>query len=107
MKWFWLSFADPTLKEGEQFLGVIVMPVTEKAIEFIDVMDETDRIDMLRERGQGGDVPFYVAVQLSHFVGINPGGEVQGYEITKDIEKVSKDMRGRLLSFDELKAAGL
>ncbi len=48
---WWLSFADPTLPEGDQFLGVVIV-----------------------------EAPgFILATLLCHKLGINPGGEVAGW----------------------------
>jgi hypothetical protein len=48
--WWWLSFCDPDLPEGSQFLGGI----------------------FTKARG------FVSAIQKTHDLGINPGGEVKG-----------------------------
>lgn len=46
---------------------------------------------------------FTSAVHLTHDLGINPGGQVQGYEIPPDLEqKIPPDSVNRLLSKDEL-----
>lgn len=107
MQWYWLSFADPDLPIGEQFLGVAVIAVNEQSIEFIDHMDPTDGIELLRQRGQEKDVPFYTAVHTATLAGINPGGMVQGWDITDDIAQVPEGMRHRLLSKQELVDAGI
>ncbi len=52
MKFYWLSFCDPDLPKGTQFLGAVFT--------------------------QAND--FIAAVRKSHALGINPGGEVQGHE---------------------------
>lgn len=52
MKTFWLSFADPDLPKGSQFLGAIVI----QAFSFPE------------------------AVALTHTMGINPGGEIASIE---------------------------
>lgn len=49
---WWLSFADPDLPRGRQFLGVVVV-----------------RADDMKD-----------AMQKAWRLGINPGGEVKGYE---------------------------
>lgn len=107
MNWYWLSFVDPELPLGKQFLGVAVVAVNERSIEFIDRMDPTDRIQLLRERGQEEDVPFYVAIFTARLWGINPGGAVQGWDITDSIDDIPETMRHRLLSKQELVDAGL
>lgn len=59
--YFWLSFCDPHKPEGSQFLGVILI----KGYGFMD------------------------AVSRCNMLGINPGGEVQGYELP--LTRVPKD----------------
>jgi hypothetical protein len=50
---WWLSFADPGLPEGSQFLGVVIL-------EAAGLAD---------------------AVTKSHLLGLNPGGEILGYPV--------------------------
>ena len=69
-KYFLLSFCDPKLQKGQQFLGAIIII----ANSFID------------------------AFHFTHMLGINPGGEVIGYEIDKQNELLIN----RLLQKDEL-----
>jgi hypothetical protein len=72
--WFWLSFADPNLPEGSQFLGALIL----QAPSFEEV------------------------IALSHLRGLNPGGEVQGVEIPTDVmDKFPDGCRERLLSREE------
>lgn len=80
MKWWWLSFADSRLPEGEQFLGVLILPgrsVTE-------------------------------VVRLSHIIGENPGGEIQIAEIP-EIPSVPILIQHtfKLLNKDDLEKTGL
>lgn len=72
----WLSFADPNRPEGEQYLGAVI----------IDAPD------------------FLTAVKLTHWMQINPGGEVVefGCDPAKLEERVSASHRGRLLSRADL-----
>jgi hypothetical protein len=100
-RWFWLSFAG---KEGNR--GVVILPVSETAIEFIDILDPTDRIELLRSRGQEVDVPFYTAVQIATFADLNPGGEVQGWDVTQWIDEIPQDKRCKLLSRDDIEGLG-
>lgn len=90
MRWFWLSFVDPDLPEGEQFLGVVVIGVNEISC----ALAEKD------PRFKNSAFP--LAVGYAHTQRLNPGGEVKGYEITDDIEKVAPEFRNRLLSAEEL-----
>lgn len=76
LPYFWLSFADPDLPKGKQFLGVIVI----KAIDFLDAIKEAS--------GKG----------------INPGGEVVGNEVVGDLAKIPEEYIGRLLTRDEAQA---
>ena len=74
MKTFWMSFCDINRPEGEQFLGVVIM--------------------------QGKDL--IGAVQESHKLGINPGGEIKLFET----DPVRADHMNRLLSNRQLKEYG-
>ena len=72
---WWLSFADPDLPEGSQFLGVVILQAP----------------------------TFPAAVTRSHVTGVNPGGEVApmgpippGY--------IAPEWRGRLLTRAEAEA---
>lgn len=70
-KLFWLSFADPGKPKGAQFLGVAVL----SADSFAD------------------------AISRAHALRINPGGEVQGFEIPPEgWDKIPANMRDRLLT---------
>lgn len=71
---WWLSFADANLPEGTQFLGAAVVRATN--------MEE--------------------AVRRAHKVGINPGGEVQGLEVSPDlVPKINDKWIERLLTHKE------
>lgn len=76
--WWWLSFVDPDRPDGKRFQGVAI-------VEGYGVASASTR---------------------AHELGINPGGEVQGVQLTgNDIP--ASTLRNRLLSMDELKEAGL
>lgn len=72
--WWWLSFADPTLPEGSQFLGVSLV----KASGFV------------------------TASMAAATLGINPGGEVQGYPVNN--LPVPEQYQNRLLTRAECNA---
>lgn len=74
MSYFWLSFCDPQKPKGTQFLGVCIV----EAISFLQ------------------------AVEISHILGCNPGGEVKGTEIANHL-KISLKWTNRLLSYEECK----
>lgn len=81
---FWMSFVDPSRPEGDRFLGV--------------AMVQAESFDM--------------AHALTHTFGINPGGELQSYELEEDgweRANISPDgeYMNRLLSKEELKGYDL
>ena len=71
-EWWWLSFCDPTLPTGSQFLGVAVV----------------------QGRGMAS------AMVAATFLGINPGGEITGIEIPPE-HVPDPVFRERLLSRTE------
>lgn len=102
MRWFWLSFADPDLPEGEQFLGALVISVEDADVMMAKVLialqfpDHQDRVGRVNH--------FVAATVRATTLGVNPGGEVVGWDITDDIDKIPEDMRMRLLSKEETEA---
>lgn len=76
MAWWWLSFADPDLPKGKQFLGVCV----------VDADDVAD------------------ALKTAHAAGCNPGGEVQAFDVTEAAEDPAfkRLPKYRLLSREEI-----
>jgi hypothetical protein len=68
--YWWLSFADPHRPEGTQFLGVAIV----EADSFLSAHSQCNRL------------------------GINPGGEIRGFELGAVPDK--RDMN-RLLTRDE------
>lgn len=74
--WLWLSFADPEKPRGQQFLGVVIT----------------------QAKGLGH------AIQKTHALGINPGGEIQAYQV--DPANYNPAHFDKLLSFEDLIAAG-
>ena len=77
-RWMWLSFADGSLPEGEQFLGVAI-------VEAGGVME---------------------AAMVAKVHGINPGGEVKAIDIPPE-HVPDEQYRYRLMSREELDEAGL
>lgn len=73
----YLSFADPHLPEGQQWLGAVIL--------------ESD--DCLG---------FVGAVTASHMLGLNPGGEVVGFEVPDGY--VARKWMGRLLTRADIEA---
>lgn len=74
---WWLSFADPKKPSGNTFLGVVIL-----------------------EAFGGAD-----AIQRSHEMGLNPGGEVQAFRV--DWEGHPVPLRNRILQRDELVDIGV
>lgn len=70
--WWYMSFTDPDLPKGTQFLGAC----------YVD----------------GPTLP--AALTRSHDLGINPGGEVAFVEVPSDVE-IPENLRLRLLSREE------
>lgn len=101
-RWFWLSFAE----EGDgPFLGVVVVMVDDHWVNIVQRRDPT--VAFMIKSGREESVPFYAAVMLAHSLGLNPGGEVAGWEITSTIDRVPTHLRRRLLSEQELADADL
>lgn len=72
---WWMSFCDPDKPKGQQFLGVVVV-----------------------------EAPgFMHAHQKAWSLGINPGGEIQAFQV----EGVPTEYHDKLLPVAELEAAGL
>lgn len=82
---WWLSFADGTRPKGTQFLGVCIVDTgMEGAPETMDML---------------------AAVQMTHALGINPGGEVQGLPCPEEREHlIQAKWLNRLLSREECEA---
>jgi len=76
--WWWLSFADPGRPDGQRFLGVAIV----------------------EGYGVGS------ASRRAHELGVNPGGEVRGEQLSGDAIPPS-EYRNRLLSRSDLEDAGL
>lgn len=77
MRW-WLSFADPELPAGQQFLGVAIVQAPD----------------------------FVMAARVAKTYGCNPGGEVRGWEIPDDYDGPELPLN-RLLTKDEMTTLGL
>lgn len=71
--WWWLSFADNSLSEGEQFLGGLFL--------------------------RGPSLP--AVLTESHVRGLNPGGEVQATKLPAEVQ-VPPKWADRLLSREEI-----
>lgn len=75
---FWMSFCDTEKPEGSQFLGVVI--VTAMGVAH--------------------------AIDKSHRLGINPGGEVKIIKLDDDDDDILPEHFNRLLSKQELVDAG-
>ncbi len=77
ISWWWLSFCDQELPRGEQFLGALLIEA--------NGMEDA----MLR----------------SHALGLNPGGEILGFQVPEEYEyRIDKSVTYRLLSRAECDA---
>lgn len=79
--WWWLSFVDGNRPAGQKFLGVCIV----SARTFVE------------------------AVLITHSLGINPGGEVQGMQLPNPIPPCAPSLDGytdRLLSLSDLESGG-
>jgi hypothetical protein len=78
--WWWLSFCDPSLPEGDQFLGACIV------------------------QAKG----FLLATMRARMLGCNPGGECQGVGPMEELPPALANATDRLLSraeCEELDAA--
>jgi hypothetical protein len=66
---WWLSFCDPDLPQGKQFLGVIIIDAES----------------------------FLMAHMHINLLGINPGGEIEGHDITIARHRIKPEYKNRLL----------
>jgi hypothetical protein len=100
---FWLSFVDPARPEGEQFLGVCIVEVTEA--EAADAKAIIDR--QFPQHAEGAEW-IAAATRKAWAMGCNPGGEVATADITDATppEGVTLPL-DRMLQRAELQALGL
>ena len=98
---YWLSFCDPDLPTGRQFLGVTVVEVTDEEAE--EVKPE---IDALFPRHQPDAEWIAAAARKAWLMGCNPGGEVGTVEITDEATTADLPLY-RLLQKDELTRLGV
>lgn len=94
---FWLSFVDETRPEGDRFLGVCVVDVTD---------EDAARAKEFQARRFPGALPgaewLGAAIRKSHAIGCNPGGNAAGLDITNTTLPIP--IKNKLLSFEELEA---
>lgn len=91
---FWLSFCDTDKPEGTQFLGVAIVEV---------LPPFTPRRSPLHAK----DNAFACALERSHAIGVNPGGEVGSMEIPAAHEERMRPHLDRLITRAELEELGL
>ncbi len=107
---WWLSFCDPDLPTGQQFLGVAIVDVGEA--DMVRVRPKADAV-----RAANGQPPvddevawMAAAIQKSHHTRCNPGGEVGAVRIDDVPTFAEHDVlmpRNVLLSRARLDALGL
>jgi hypothetical protein len=94
MRTFWLSFVDPDRPEGQQFLGVTVVDVSDNEVASI--------VDEIRDRfpnAKAGAEWIAAATRKAWSLGCNPGGEVGCAELPS--ETCGHVPRNRLLTREE------
>lgn len=102
---WWLSFSDPDLPKGQQFLGMAIVDITEE--DAVAVHDEVDAT-LGGQRRVAGDTDLdwmAAAIRESHMMGCNPGGCVLSGRIDHVPgfpERDARIPRNRLLSKADL-----
>lgn len=102
---WWLSFSDPDLPKGQQFLGVAIVDITEE--DAAAVHDDVDMTPGGLQRAAGDTSLDWLAaaVRESHLMGCNPGGCVLSGRIDDApgfLERDARIPRNRLLSKADL-----
>lgn len=83
----WHSFVDEDKPEGERFLGVVVNEV---------------------EHGGSWQATVMSSLHYLRSIGVNPGGQVQSYQVScGNISGIPKDRWGTLCSYEELLSWGV
>lgn len=96
---FWLSFVDPDRPDGERFLGVAVVDVTD---------EDAARARLVLTARFPKALPdaewIAAATSKAHREGCNPGGEVVAFDITPwhPQKQLAAMPRNRLLSRQDL-----
>jgi hypothetical protein len=104
MTWtVWMSFTDSRRPRGRQFLGVVVMDVTEE-----EAAAAIPSMRALHPKAMEGAEVLWVAQQRAHKYGVNPGGSVASWTFPREEfdRRVPGVPRGELLSKLELEAFG-
>lgn len=102
----WMSFTDPTRPTGTQFLGVCVVDVTDE-----EAAAAAATLRAIHPRAQPGPEAerLWVAMQRTHRLGINPGGEIASHQAPRDVvdQIMPNCPRDRLMDLVELDSRGL
>lgn len=95
-----MSFADPDLMPGTQFLGVTILEVSDTEAE--------DAKRLLPPYALPGAEWLQAGMKKAWALGCNPGGQIQWYEIPEAaMHKLENVPRGVLMSKNRLKELGL
>lgn len=98
---YWMSFADETKPKGQQFLGVVILDVTdEEARSWIKTHGWLYPARMAGAEWNGA------AMVKAHRLKINPGGQIMYVDITH-APTPAPLIKNKLLSAKELAEAGL
>lgn len=102
---WWVSFCDGTKPEGQQFLGVAIIDVTEDEAFEGRVAATLMRIVHGRPPAEADVGWMTAAIGSAHLTGCNPGGEVMAVRIDDQPKFAALDARlprNRLLQKSEL-----
>jgi|SRR5580765_458732 len=103
MRRFWLSFVDQDRPEGQRFLGVCIVEVTDE-----DAAEAKAIIDAKFPRHAEGAEWIAAATRKAWLMGCNPGGEIATADITDARPPEGVDLPlHRLLQKPEMERLGL
>lgn len=100
---FWMSFADPDKPEGQRFLGVSIVEVSEE-----EASDSRAELAVSHPKHLPGAEWIAAAARVAWVMGCNPGGEIGAAEIPPEhLAKFADAPRFRLMQKPELVELGL
>lgn len=105
MAWYWLSFADPKLPEGRQFLGAVIVQATEAGLVAADLKKQMIFGGPFETSlDEGDERAFAGALETARLMGLNPGGECQGMAWPEGAPEPPAQFTNRLLSREDCAA---
>lgn len=101
-KTFWMSFCDPDKPKGQQFLGVVVVEVSD-----VDAAAIKPILDARFPRHKEGAEWMAAATDKAYRLGCNPGGEVGFLEVPAEaLFRLNATPRDVLLQKAQLEELG-